>query len=79
MSYLCKWIHEQLERLPLVMCPFNLDELPKNGIYFVYETGVPSSRAWVVGERAAWCTERGDQVEKCPPNQWLAAMEEEVL
>jgi len=36
---LCRWIHEQLERLPLFKYPFNLEDLPKCGIYFFYEEG----------------------------------------
>lgn len=39
MSELCKWLHEQLEQLPLIRFPFKLEQLPKNGIYFLYEDG----------------------------------------
>lgn len=39
MSELCKWLHEQLERLPPIKYPFKLAQLPKNGIYFFYENG----------------------------------------
>ena len=39
MSELCRWLHEQLEQLPLFQYPFNLRELPENGIYFFYEKG----------------------------------------
>jgi len=39
MSELCKWLHEQLEQLPLIRFPFRLELLPKNGIYFFYEAG----------------------------------------
>ena len=39
MSELCKWLHEQLEQLPLVKFPFRLEQLPENGIYFFYEEG----------------------------------------
>ncbi len=39
MSDLCRWLHERLEPLPLVKYPFKLNQLPDNGIYFVYETG----------------------------------------
>ena len=39
MSELCKWLHEQLEQLPLISFPFRLELLPKNGIYFFYEAG----------------------------------------
>jgi len=38
-SDLCKWLHEQLEQLPLVAFPFALESLPQNGTYFVYERG----------------------------------------
>ena len=38
-SELCKWLHEQLEELPLIKFPFKLEQLPKNGIYFFYEDG----------------------------------------
>jgi len=37
MSDLCKWLHEQLEQLPLIKFPFTLEQLPENGIYFFYE------------------------------------------
>ena len=37
MSDLCKWLHEQLEQLPLIKFPFILEQLPENGIYFFYE------------------------------------------
>ena len=36
---LCKWLNEQLEQLPITEYPFNLDQLPRNGIYFFYEKG----------------------------------------
>ncbi len=39
MSELCKWLHEQLEQLPLIQFPFKLEQLPDNGIYFFYEEG----------------------------------------
>jgi len=39
MSELCKWLHEQLQQLPLIKFPFNLEQLPDNGIYFFYEQG----------------------------------------
>jgi len=39
MSELCKWLHEQLEKLPLIKYPFRLEQLPRNGIYFFYEEG----------------------------------------
>ena len=37
MSELCKWLHEQLERMPQITFPFKPKELPENGIYFFYE------------------------------------------
>ena len=37
MSEECSWFHEQLAILPLYKFPFNLKELPNNGIYFFYE------------------------------------------
>ena len=36
---LCKWLHEQLGHLPVAEYPLNLDQLPRNGIYFFYEKG----------------------------------------
>ena len=39
MSDMCKWLHEQLEQLPLIKFPFRLEQLPENGIYFFYEKG----------------------------------------
>ena len=35
----CKWLHLQLEQLPLIKYPFNPKDLPENGIYFFYEEG----------------------------------------
>ena len=46
MSERCKWLHEQLEQLPFTRYPFNLSELPENGIYFFYEEG----ETWGHGE-----------------------------
>ncbi|HAF07108.1 TPA: hypothetical protein DCG82_01725 [candidate division WOR-3] len=34
---MCKWLHEQLEQLPIIKYPFKLEKLPENGIYFFYE------------------------------------------
>jgi len=39
MSELCKWLHERLEALPAFSFPFDLEQLPRNGIYFFYEKG----------------------------------------
>ena len=39
MSEQCRWLHEQLERLPPTRYPFDLEALPANGIYFFYEDG----------------------------------------
>ena len=35
----CSWLHSQLESLPIVKFPFNVNSLPSNGIYFFYEKG----------------------------------------
>ena len=32
----CKWVHEQLEKLPFIKYPFELMELPEMGIYFFW-------------------------------------------
>jgi len=39
MSDTCRWLHEILMDLPLVQHPFDVSELPDNGIYFLYEHG----------------------------------------
>ena len=39
MSEQCKWLHEQLQNLPLIKFPFETADLPENGIYFFYEEG----------------------------------------
>ena len=39
MSNGCKWLHEQLEDLPMLKYPFHTESLPRNGIYFFYEDG----------------------------------------
>ena len=39
MSKKCKWLHEALEKLPLIKYPFKLELLPLSGIYFFYEEG----------------------------------------
>jgi hypothetical protein len=39
MSDLCKLLHEEIARLPLIKFPFNPEELPDCGIYFFYEKG----------------------------------------
>lgn len=39
MSETCKWIHEQLELLPIFKYPFDSKLLPNNGIYCFYEEG----------------------------------------
>jgi len=39
MSDACRRLHEELEQLPLIEFPFNLEQLPSNGIYFFYERG----------------------------------------
>lgn len=35
----CQWLHEQLDESPIIRYPFDIDELPDNGIYFFYEDG----------------------------------------
>jgi len=35
----CKWLHENLENLPLSRYPIDVKWLPKNGVYFFYEDG----------------------------------------
>ncbi|MHA1797689.1 MAG: hypothetical protein ACTSVY_04500 [Candidatus Helarchaeota archaeon] len=39
MNEKCKWLHEILEKLPLIKFPFKLKSLPFKGIYFFYEKG----------------------------------------
>lgn len=36
---ICEWLHTHLEKLPLVKWPFELNDLPDDGIYFFYEKG----------------------------------------
>lgn len=43
MSQACKWLHNQLESLSAVRYPFNVNQLPQNGIYFFYENGERSN------------------------------------
>jgi hypothetical protein len=45
MSEICKWLHEQLEILPIVKYPFDSKSLPKNGVYFFYEKGENASHS----------------------------------
>ena len=42
LSETCKWLHEQLEPLPIFKYPFDLKLLPKNGVYFFCEEGEAS-------------------------------------
>jgi hypothetical protein len=35
----CAWLHAILELCPLISYPFDLEQLPLNGIYFFYEKG----------------------------------------
>jgi len=37
MTEMCKWLHHELESLPFIQYPFELTNLPQNGIYFFYE------------------------------------------
>jgi len=39
MSDNCRQLHEQLQSLPLIKYPFELEDLPENGIYFFFEIG----------------------------------------
>jgi len=39
LSQICEWLHERIRVLPLFSYPFDLTQLPKNGIYFFYEKG----------------------------------------
>jgi hypothetical protein len=36
---ICSWLHETLETLPLIRYRFEVDALPANGVYFLYEEG----------------------------------------
>jgi hypothetical protein len=35
----CAWLHKILSSCPIVAYPFDVEKLPKNGIYFFYEKG----------------------------------------
>jgi hypothetical protein len=35
----CHWLHDALEELPMIRCPFDINILPLNGIYFFYQQG----------------------------------------
>lgn len=48
MPDICRWLHQRLECLPLIRFPFELDKLPDNGIYFLYERG----ETWGHGSRS---------------------------
>lgn len=39
MSEKCKWLHDLVQALPVIRWPFELESLPRNGIYFFYEEG----------------------------------------
>jgi hypothetical protein len=43
MSENCEWLHEKLESLTICRYPFDIKDLPKNGIYFFYEKGEHSA------------------------------------
>lgn len=43
MSEDCEWLHKKLEALNLCRYPFDLRDLPSNGIYFFYEKGESSA------------------------------------
>ena len=35
----CAWLHKILSSCPIISYPFDVEKLPKNGIYFFYEKG----------------------------------------
>lgn len=39
MSETCRWLHQSLECLPVFSCPFDMKEVPLDGIYLFYEKG----------------------------------------
>ena len=39
MTTKCEWLHNLLDDLPLMQYPFDIEELPDNGVYFFYEDG----------------------------------------
>ena len=39
MTTKCEWMHNLLDDLPLMQWPFDIEELPDNGVYFFYEEG----------------------------------------
>ena len=39
MSEVCQWLHEHLKQLSPIQFPFDVEQLPDNGIYFFYEEG----------------------------------------
>ena len=39
MTTKCEWLHHLLDDLPLMQYPFDIEELPDNGVYFFYEDG----------------------------------------
>ena len=39
MTTKCEWLHRLLDDLPLMRYPFDIEELPDNGVYFFYEDG----------------------------------------
>jgi hypothetical protein len=49
LSETCRWLHEQLEFLPVLKYPFDLKLLPKNGVYFFYEEGENSDHGNGIG------------------------------
>jgi len=51
MSETCKWLHGKIEELPTVRFPFDLQVLPRNGIYFFYEEGEKLNHSEDLGER----------------------------
>jgi len=55
----CEWLHQRLNELPLVRFPFELGDLPENGVYFFYEEG----ETWGHGGNEARITRIGTSRE----------------
>lgn len=56
----CDWLHKKIEELPLIKYPFNLEDLPKNGIYFFYEKDETSKHEGVPGRIVRVGTHKGN-------------------
>lgn len=55
----CEWLHGELRQLPIVRFPFELGDLPENGVYFFYEEG----ETWGHGGNEARITRIGTSRE----------------